>query len=149
MPQDAFTLKYLCKELNDVLKNGKVNKIVQPNNDSVVLTVWTGKKTEKLLLDVNPSSPRIGLIQKEDDSPLTAPNFCMLLRKYLLNATLNSISIINFDRIVKANMDLLDKNKALQYDVLILTQIIEKAKQYAKANKLELLTKILNGEDEE
>lgn len=101
MPQDAFTLKFLCEELNEILANGKVNKIVQTNNDSVVLTIWTGKKTEKLLLDVNPASPRICLIDKEENAPLTAPNFCMLLRKHLLSATLNKISIIDFDRIVQ------------------------------------------------
>lgn len=101
MPQDAFTLKFLCEELNDLLKGGKVNRIVQPDNDQVVLTVYTGKKTEKLLLCVNPGCPRIGIVKVEKESPLTAPNFCMLLRKYLLSATINQISLVGFDRIVK------------------------------------------------
>ena len=33
MPQDAYTLRYLCKELNSILKGGKVNRITQPSND--------------------------------------------------------------------------------------------------------------------
>ncbi len=103
MPQDAFTLKYLCDELNSVFKGGKVNRITQPTNDELVLTIYTGKKTEKLLLDVNPSSPRIGVVKQEKESPLTAPNFCMLMRKHLLSATLNGIELIGFDRIVKIN----------------------------------------------
>ncbi len=101
MPQDAFTLKYLCEELNELFKGGKVNKITEPTNDELVLTVYTGKRTEKLLLNVNPSSPRIGVIEKEKESPLTAPNFCMLMRKHLLSATLDSVELIGFDRIVK------------------------------------------------
>ncbi len=101
MPQDAFTLKYLCVELNELLKGGKVNRITEPTNDELVLTIYTGKRTEKLLLNVNPSSPRIGVIEKEKESPLTAPNFCMLMRKHLLSATLDSIELIGFDRIVK------------------------------------------------
>ncbi len=101
MPQDAFTLRYLCAELDGVLRNGKVNRITEPTHDELVLTVYTGKRTEKLLLDVNPASPRIGLIEREKESPLTAPNFCMLMRKHLLNATLLKISLIGFDRIVK------------------------------------------------
>ncbi len=101
MPQDAFTLKYLCKELNEVFAGGKVNRITEPTNDELVLTVYTGKRTEKLLLNVNPSSPRIGVIEREKESPLTAPNFCMLMRKHLLSATLDSIELIGFDRIVK------------------------------------------------
>lgn len=101
MPQDAYTLRYLCEELNLIFNNGKVNRITQPTNDQVVLTVYTGKRTEKLLLDVNPSAPRIGVIKVEKDSPLTAPNFCMLLRKHLLSATILGMELVGFDRIVK------------------------------------------------
>ena len=101
MPQDAFTLRYLCQELNDVFKGGKVNKIIEPSGDELILTVYTGKKTEKFLLNVNPAAPRIGIINQDRESPLTAPNFCMLMRKHLLSATLLGIELIGFDRIVK------------------------------------------------
>ncbi len=101
MPQDAFTLLYLCRELSAVFKGGKVNRIVQPSVDQVVFTVYTGKRTEKLLLDVNPGGPRIGVITQDLPSPLTAPNFCMLLRKHLLSATITGVDLIGFDRIVK------------------------------------------------
>ncbi len=106
MPQDAFTLRYLCKELNSIFSGGKVNRIVQPSNDEVVLTVYTGKRTEKLFINVNPSAPRIGVVEKEEKGPLTAPNFCMLLRKHLLSAQINSIEIVGFDRIVKIEFSL-------------------------------------------
>ena len=101
MPQDAFTLRYLCLELNEIFKGGKVNKITQPSNDELVLTLYTGKRTEKLLLNVNPAAPRIGVLHEEKSSPLTAPNFCMLMRKHLLSATVTGISLVGFDRIVK------------------------------------------------
>ncbi len=101
MPQDAFTLRYLCAELNSTFSGGKVNRIIQPNADELVLTVYTGKRAEKLLLDVNPASPRIGVITDDRESPLTAPNFCMLMRKHLLSATVLGVELIGFDRIVK------------------------------------------------
>lgn len=101
MPQDAFTLKHLCNELNSTFLNGKVNKIVQADANRISLTIYTGKGTKRLLLDVNPSCPRIAISDAELDSPLTAPNFCMLLRKHLLSATLNAIELVGFDRIVK------------------------------------------------
>lgn len=102
MPQDAFTLRYLCSELNRIFKGGKVNRIVQTDEDKVVFTVYTAeKRTEKLLLDVNPAAPRIGIAKSEGDSPLTAPNFCMLLRKHLSSATIDGIELVGFDRIVK------------------------------------------------
>ncbi len=133
MPQDAFTLNYLCLELNKTFSKGKINRIIQPNKDTVIFTVYTGKKTEKLLLDVNPGCPRIGVTDKEYESPLTAPNFCMLLRKYLLSATIEHISLVGFDRIVKIELspsnEFFDcENKALyvelmgRYSNIILTE---------------------------
>lgn len=101
MPQDAFTLRYLCLELDNLFKGGKINRIIQPSNDEVVFTVYTGGKTKKLMLDVNPACPRIAVIEKEKESPLTAPNFCMLLRKHLLSSTITGINLIDFDRIVR------------------------------------------------
>lgn len=104
MPQDAFTLRFLCEELNGLFAGGKINRIVQPSSDELIFTVYTGKRTEKLLIDVNPACPRIGVAETERESPLTAPNFCMLLRKHLLNAEINEISLVGYDRIVKIDV---------------------------------------------
>jgi predicted ribosome quality control (RQC) complex YloA/Tae2 family protein len=64
MPQDAFTLKFLCNELNSLFAGGKINKIVQPSQELVVFTVYTGINTKKLTLDVNPACPRIGVSEE-------------------------------------------------------------------------------------
>lgn len=119
MPQDAFTLKFLCEELNTLFSGGKINKIVQPGQEQVVITVYTGKGTKKLVLDVNPAWPRIGVSDGEFQSPLTAPNFCMLLRKHLLSATIDKISLVGFDRVVRFDIspsnELFDSNKKALY----------------------------------
>ncbi len=104
MPQDAFTLKYLCEELNGAFSGAKINKIVQPSNEELIFTLYTGKTTEKLYISVNPACPRIGLCETEKNSPLTVPNFCMLMRKHLLSATIDNISLVGFDRIVKIEL---------------------------------------------
>lgn len=78
-----------------------MNRIVQPTLDEIVLTVFTGKRTEKLYISASPSNPRVTVGDSEKEAPLTAPNFCMLLRKHLLSATINNISLVEFDRIVK------------------------------------------------
>lgn len=119
MPQDAFTLKFLCEELNTLFSGGKINKIVQPGQEQVVITVYTGKGTKKLVLDVNPAWPRIGVSDGEFQSPLTAPNFCMLLRKHLLSATIDKVSLVGFDRVVRFDIspssELFDSNKKALY----------------------------------
>jgi predicted ribosome quality control (RQC) complex YloA/Tae2 family protein len=100
MPQDAFTLRYLCRELSDLFSGGKINKIIQPSTDDVIFTVYNGKGTDKLFISVNPARPRIGVTiddVKADDTP----NFCLLLRKHLAGGTIKDISLCGFDRIVK------------------------------------------------
>lgn len=119
MPQDAYTLKFLCKELNDTFSGGKINRIIQPTADEAIFTVYNGKGTERLYMSVNPACPRIGITTEERESPLTAPNFCMLLRKHLLNATIDNISLVGFDRIVKiditASSEFFDAGKKVMY----------------------------------
>ena len=109
MPQDAYNLRYLCSELNSLLQGGKINRIIQPIEEEVVFTVWTGRETVKLVLDVNPAMPRIGIAKTEKVAPLTPLNFCMLLRKHLLNATINAIELVGFDRVVKISLTASDE----------------------------------------
>lgn len=104
MPQDAFTLRYLCEELNGIFKGGKINRIVQPTADTTVLTVYTESGVKKLLLDVNPACPRIGISDVEPPTEIPSSNFCMLLRKHLLSATITGIALVGFDRIVKIDL---------------------------------------------
>ncbi len=105
MPQDAFTLRYLCEEINEIVKGGKINKITQPTPDVTVFTVYTVRgNVRKLLLDVNPSSPRIGIIEEEPEQIVANNNFCMLLKKHMLSATIDSVSVVGFDRIVKIDV---------------------------------------------
>lgn len=127
MPQDAFTLRYLCKELNLIFNGGKVNRITQPSNDELILTIYTGKGTEKLLFNVNPSAPRIGIVKVEKESPLTAPNFCMLMRKHLLSSTIQNIELVGFDRIIK--IDFLSSGEF--FDSVVKTVYVELMGRYS------------------
>lgn len=104
MPQDAFTLRYLCEEINGIFKGGRINRIAQPTADVIILTVYTEKGVKKLLLDVDPACPRIGIIETEPPQSVPAPNFCMLLKKHIQSAKIKEISLVGFDRIVKIDL---------------------------------------------
>ena len=104
MPQDAFTLRYLCEELNGIFVGGKINRIVQPTVDVTVFTVYTENGVKKLLLDVNPSCPRVCVAENEPPSDSKTSNFCMLLKKRLLSAKITGVSLVGFDRIVKIDV---------------------------------------------
>ncbi len=100
MPQDAFTLRFVAKELNDALQGGKINRINQPDKEELSLLIYTGKRTLKLVLNVNASDCGAYFSDEERENPLTAPNFCMLLRKHLQNAQILSVEQVAFERIL-------------------------------------------------
>ncbi|PWM52388.1 MAG: fibronectin/fibrinogen-binding protein, partial [Bacillota bacterium] len=86
MPQDAFTLRHIARELDEQLRGGKVNKIIQPSRDEIDILLYAGGKTKKLVLNTNASFARAILSDIPRTAPDVAPNFCMLLRKYITGA---------------------------------------------------------------
>ncbi len=100
MPQDAFTLRLIARELNTALRGGRVNRITQPGREEVSLLIYTGKGTLKLLLSANASFCGAYFTDEERESPLVAPGFCMLLRKYLQSAELISVMTPGFERVL-------------------------------------------------
>lgn len=105
MPQDAFTLRHIAKELNEMLAGGKVNKIIQPSRDEADLILYAGGKTRKLILNTNASFARACVSNAPRTAPDAAPNFCMLLRKHLTGAVLLSVAQEGFERILAFTFD--------------------------------------------
>lgn len=99
MAFDALTLSVLTKEFQQCLIGGKINKIYQPEKDEIVLSVFNGK-SYKLLISANAGVNRIHLTDKNTENPAVAPNFCMLLRKHITNATITGIGQVPFERVV-------------------------------------------------
>lgn len=104
MPQDAFHIRRLSKELNSFLVGGKVNRISQANKDELTLIIYTGKTTVKLLLSANASNARVCLSATEKEPAPVAPNFCMLLRKHLLGAEILDIRQYAFERLIEIDL---------------------------------------------
>ena len=105
MPQDAYTLRHVARELCAALSGGKVNKIIQPSRDEIDMLLYAGGRTQKLLLNTNASYARAALSDAARSAPAAAPNFCMLLRKHLLGAVLESVEQIAFERILAFTFD--------------------------------------------
>lgn len=84
MAFDGIMMRALCNEINCMLAGYRVDKVVQPERDEIVLQF----RSRRLLISANPSAPRICLTEQHKENPSVAPNFCMLLRKHLLSAKL-------------------------------------------------------------
>ena len=99
--QDAFTLYHTAAELDGILRGAKINRVSQPDKDDVYLLTYSKVGSRTLVLSANAENCRVGFISKEKPNPKVAPNFCMLLRKHLLGATIEKIELVGFERIVR------------------------------------------------
>ena len=100
MPQDAFTLRLNALELNETLAGGRINRINQPAREEISVVIYTGKRTIKLSLNANASDCGVYFTEEEQENPLVAPNFCMLLRKHLQGAQITDVTTLGFERIL-------------------------------------------------
>ncbi len=109
MAFDGFTLSGLRHEFADTLVGGRIYKIAQPEPDELILTIKTNSGTYRLLISANASYPIIYLTDKNKPSPMTAPSFCMLLRKHLQNGRIISISQPRLERVIDIEVEQRDE----------------------------------------
>ncbi len=110
MAFDGITVANIAKELNDTLTGGRIYKIAQPENDELLLTIKTTDGGQKrLLISASASLPLIYLTEKNKPSPMTAPGFCMLLRKHLQNGRITKITQPGLERILHIHIEHLDE----------------------------------------
>ena len=110
MPQDAFTIFHTSIELNGILANSKIEKINQPKKDAVTLGLRTAdKKNVILLISANANGARVCITSNNQQAPLQAPAFCMLLRKHLARATIKCIEAVAYERIMIITFDCKDE----------------------------------------
>ncbi len=100
MALDGIVISNIVEELNQTILNGRISKIAQPEFDELLLTIKNNKTQYKLLLSAGASLPLIYLTQESKVNPMTAPNFCMLLRKHLNGGKIISITQPNLERII-------------------------------------------------
>ena len=100
MPQDTFTIRLLAKELSSSLRGGRINRINQPGKEELSLLIYTQKGMLKLTINANAADCGVYFTTDNPPNPLTAPNFCMLLRKYLQGAEILSVETPGFERIL-------------------------------------------------
>ncbi len=109
MALDGIVIANICKELNDTIVGGRLYKIAQPETDELLLTVKTGGGQYRLIISANASLPLIYLTDENKPSPMTAPNFCMLLRKHLNNGRIISVTQPGLERIIDIEIEHLDE----------------------------------------
>lgn len=100
MAFDGITIANIASELNHTIVGGKINKIAQPEADELMITVKNNRTQYRLFLSASASLPLIYLTGENKQGPLTAPNFCMLLRKHIGSARILSVTQPGLERIL-------------------------------------------------
>ena len=109
MAFDGITIANIVHELKECLLDGRINKIAQPETDELLLTIKTPKGQKRLSISASASLPLIYLTETNKPSPMTAPNFCMLLRKHINNGRITAISQPKLERIIQFEIEHLDE----------------------------------------
>ena len=109
MPIDAVFLESLRCELQEQLLACRVDKVQQPERDTILLSMRGANGGGKLLLTASPNHPRIQLTSLSFENPAQPPMFCMLLRKHLTGGRLVSISQPPLERLVELTFDCIDE----------------------------------------
>lgn len=109
MAFDGITIAAIKHELNQTILNGRIHKIAQPEPDEILLSIKGKEGNYRLIMSANPSLPLCYLTEENKVSPLSAPPFCMLLRKHLQNGRIVNITQPDFERILVFHIEHLNE----------------------------------------
>ncbi|WP_010530481.1 Rqc2 family fibronectin-binding protein [Lentibacillus jeotgali] len=100
MPFDGIVTRAITNELNEKIIPGKIAKIYQPTDTELVFTIRSHGQNHSLLLSIHPVYARLHLTDDSYNNPKEPPMFCMLLRKHLSGAVVESINQYGMERIM-------------------------------------------------
>lgn len=121
MSFDGFFLHHLTKELQEELLYGRIQKVNQPFERELVLTIRNNRQNYKLLISAHPVFGRIQTTKADLPNPQIPNTFTMIMRKYLQGAVIENITQIENDRI----LEIAFSNKNEIGDHIKVTLIIE------------------------
>lgn len=108
MAFDGLFTTAMVQELQ-VLKEGRISKIHQPNKQELIFLIRSQGKNHRLLISVHPSYSRIQLTDEAITNPPEPPLLCMVLRKHLEGGFITAVEQYETDRII--TIDVRAKNE--------------------------------------
>ena len=119
MALDGTVLAALTYELDRTLTGGRISKIAMPEKDEILLTVKNNANNYRLLISAGASLPLMYLTEGNKPSPMTAPGFCMLLRKYIGTAKILGVAQAGLERVVTFSLEHRDEMGDISHKKLI------------------------------
>ena len=105
MAFDTLVVKKIVSELSEKLTLGRIDKIYQPEKDELLLVIRTKTENLRLVLSASSNNPRVHFTDKNKENPLSAPMFCMLLRKHIQSGKIIGVSQPEYERIIMFDIE--------------------------------------------
>lgn len=105
MAFDGIITSSVVNELNNNLNNSRIEKIYMPTKNDIILIFHANREKIKLLISIDASNARFHFTKQNKDNPVKAPQFCMVLRKYLQGAKLLVAYQYGLDRVVSLELE--------------------------------------------
>lgn len=109
MPFDGIVTKATVEELQDKICGGRIMKIYQPTEYELIFTIRKNRKNHSLLLSIHPTYARFHLTNDKYTNPQEPPMFCMLMRKHIGGAIIDSIVQDGLERVITMNVRAVDE----------------------------------------
>ncbi len=108
MPMDGVMLGFIARELDETLRDGRVDRVIQPERDEIHLLIRAGGQNHRLVLSASANAARAHLSQHAKTGPMEPPMFCMLLRKHLGAGRVQAVRRVGGDRILEIDIQALN-----------------------------------------
>lgn len=106
MAYDGIAVSNIVYELKEKFTGGRIDKIYQPRNDEIIFSVRSVKEGNfKVLLSANSMNPRIHITDIKKENPVSAPMFCMVLRKHIAGGRILDIRQPDFERMIVIDVE--------------------------------------------
>ncbi len=119
MSFDGFFLHGIGSELSSLLLGGRVDKIHQPDEHSIIIVIRSGGSNHNLIFSSHPTFCRVHLTKEKKTNPPQPPLFCMVLRKHLTGGKIVSIAQPGLERILHFHFDAINELGDAENKVLV------------------------------
>lgn len=125
MTLDGLTLHYIAEEAKGIVTGCKIDKVHQPQPDTIVLSLRSPGASPRLLISAGAMDSRMYLTVQKYLNPKAPPMFCMFLRKHITGARIAGIGQVGLERIVNITLETKDE-LGLPRDLTLICELMGK-----------------------
>ena len=119
MAFDGIITKAISQELNN-LSGARIDKIYEPDSNTIILGLYLNQNNYALNICINSQCYSLNLTTHQKQNPKVAPNFCMLLRKYILGMRIKSFVTNDLERVVTIELEGFDEvDDIINYKIVV------------------------------